>query len=150
MLGTSGRITEEHIMNTEWIVSIVQQTAPVMVVIAILYGLQKLIADIFDDRAEAMEKARSQRRLADIRSIEALRLINSEDITLSSFQSTPGANGTQINQKSHEILPLSQISPGSRKPEADERSLKIEMLPKQITSGLKVQDSAEIQEEMSC
>lgn len=116
MLNAIMNNTEEQIMNTELIISIVQQTALVMVTVVLLYGLQKVIEDHSNDQVGAIEKARSLRRQAYRRSLEILMSTNPEYMSLTSSEYGHSVRGARIRERSQSMQPNVQVS---ERPSAD-------------------------------
>ena len=137
-------------MNAEMITLIVQQTAVVIVAIALLYGLQKPIKDLNDDQEGAIERARSLRRQAYRHSLEVLSGLNSEHISPVAYQSSQSVKGMPISRRSQVMHSDIQSSRSPLKHSAVEVSLKPAMLAANYKFGSRDQEPCGEKELLSC
>ena len=150
MLSSHGQNTEECIMNAEMITTIVQQTALVMVAIALLYGIQKMINDFNDDQEGAIKSARSLRRQAYRQSLEVLSGLNPESICPATSQSSRSVKGGSMDRKSADTYPGIQSSRCPLKDLAAEASLNPAILAANLKLGVRDQELYEGKELLSC
>lgn len=137
-------------MNAEMITTIVQQTALVMVAIALLYGIQKMINDFNDDQEGAIKSARSLRRQAYRQSLEVLGGLNPERIYPATSQSSQGVKGGSMAWKSADTYPDIQSSRCPLKDLAAEASLNSAILAANLKLGVRDQELYEGKELLSC
>ena len=128
MLNAIRKYPEEHIMNTELIISIIQQTTLVLIAVVLLYGLQKLTADFPNDQVGAIEKARSLRRQAYRHSLEILMNTQPEHMSLTTSEYGHRVRGARNGGRSQSMQPNYQASGLPSAYLMQEASLKTEAL----------------------